>query len=83
MSFLLQQAVVWGSDPISGFPFLQNSKKTSNVLDDFAGIFARECLWTASLPKLERLVDELLLCFSHPHAAKSERSGSSTKSHTL
>jgi hypothetical protein len=22
------------------------------------------------LPKLERLVDELLLCFSHPYAAK-------------
>jgi hypothetical protein len=62
----MRRVLVCGSGLISDLPLLKNSKEASNVLDNFAGVFACERLRTARLPKLKCAVDKLVLYLSHP-----------------
>ena len=55
--FLFECVFMCGRELISELPLLKKLKKPSDVLDHFAGVFACECLRTASLPKLKCLID--------------------------
>jgi hypothetical protein len=55
---------------IRSVPLLKNSKKAANVLNNVAGVFARERLRRATLPKPKGAGNKLVLYLSHPFRRK-------------